>query len=159
MALGETSLLGMAMRFDVVVDGHDLGSWSACKGLTVTFKHAKVVELGQHEYTTYVPDRAEYATVVLERAMEKGDWDKTRAWLAKVSAADWLLESVGMGGIGGAGGSSAQIVLRDAKLGEVASWTLANALPTAWKGPQLDALGKRVAIETLELCHEGFLDG
>lgn len=159
MALGETSLLGMAMRFDVVVDDHDLGSWSSCKGLTVTFKHDKVLELGQHEYTTHIPGRADFANVVLERAMEKGDWDKTRSWLAKVSAADWLLESVGLGGAGSGGGSSAQIVLRDAKLGEVARWTLANALPTSWKGPQLDALGTRVAIETLELCHEGFLDG
>lgn len=159
MPLSETSLLGMAMRFDVVVDGHDLGSWSSCKGLNVLFKHDKVLELGNHEYTTYIPGRAEYANVVLERAMEKGDWDKTRGWLAKVSAAEWLLDSVGLGGVGGDGGSSAQIVLRDAKLGEVASWTLANALPTAWKGPQLDALGKKVAIETLELCHEGFLDG
>jgi len=158
MALSEGSLLGMSMRFDVVVDGHDLGSWSGCTGLSVMFKHTKVVELGQHEYTAYVPDRAEYATVVLQRAMEKGDWDRTRSWLAKVSAAEWLLDSIGMIGIGGTGGSGAKIVLRDAQLGEVASWTLANALPTAWKGPQLDALGKRVAIETLELCHEGFLD-
>lgn len=158
MALSESSQLGMAMRFDVVVDGYDLGSWSSCRGLTITFKHDKVNELGQHEYTSYIPGRAEYATVVLERAMEKGDWDKTRSWLAKVSAADWLLETVGMLGLGEGGGSSAHITLRDAQLGEVASWTLANALPTAWKGPQLDALGKKVAIETLELCHEGFLD-
>lgn len=156
MTLGETSLLGMAMRFDVVVDGYDLGSWSACKGLNVTFQHDKVMELGQHEYISYIPGRVEFSAVTLERAMQHGDWETTRSWLAKVQAADWLLES---SDLGGGGGSSAQITLRDANLGEVASWTLANVLPTAWKGPQLDALGNRVAIETLELCHEGFLDG
>lgn len=158
MGLSQSAMLGMAMRFEVVVDDHDLGSWSSCKGLNVTFKHTKVNELGQHEYSAFIPSRAEYSTVVLQRALEKGDWDKTRTYLAKVSAADWMLDSVGLGG-GGGGGSSARITLHDAKLGEVASWTLANVLPTAWKGPALDAGGKQVALETLELCHEGFLDG
>lgn len=159
MALAQTALLGLAMRFEVVVDDHDLGSWSSCKGLNVTFKHSPVKELGQHEYTSFIPGRAEYSTVVLQRGLEKGDWNKTRTYLAKVSSADWLLESVGLGGMGGGGGSSARITLHDAKLGEVATWTLANALPTAWKGPAMDSNGKQVAIETLELCHEGFLDG
>ncbi len=158
MALSQTALLGMSMRFQVVVDDHDLGSWSSCKGLNVTFKHTKVNELGQHEYSSFIPGRAEYSTVVLQRALEKGDWDKTRKYLAKVSAADWMLDTAVLGGLGG-GGSSACIALHDAKLGEVATWTLANVLPAAWKGPALDAAGKQVALETLELCHEGFLDG
>ena len=48
--------------------------------------------------------------------------------------------------------------MQDAKLSDVAQWKLKNAMPQSWKGPQLDATGKGVALETLEIVHEGFLD-
>lgn len=150
MSFSETDQLGLAFRFDVIVDGFSLGSWSTCKGLGVTFKHEKITELGQHAYTTYVPGRAEYTAVTLQRAMKSGDWSTTKTWLEKVTADGWLTGSTGM--------NTATITLKDAKLGDVATWTLKNAMPSSWKGPQLDASGKTVAIETLEIVHEGFLD-
>lgn len=150
MSFSETDQLGMAFRFDVIVDGFSLGSWASCKGLGVTFKHDKITELGQHAYTTYVPGRAEYTPVTLQRAMKSGDWGTTKTWLEKVTADGWLTGSTGM--------NTATITLKDAKLGDVATWTLKNAMPSSWKGPQLDAAGKTVAIETLEIVHEGFLD-
>lgn len=150
MSFSETAQLGLAFRFDVIVDGFNLGSWSSCKGLGVTFKHEKISELGQHSYTTYVPGRAEYTAVVLQRAMKAGDWNTTKTWLEQVTGDSWLMAS--------SGANSATITLKDAKLIDVASWTLKNAMPSSWKGPQLDASGKTVALETLELVHEGFLD-
>lgn len=150
MTLAEDSRLGLAMRFDVVVDGFDLGSWSSCKGITVAFKHEKVLELGQHAYTSFIPGRAEYGTVVLQRAMSAGDWATTKRWLEQVTGDAWVT--------GSGSPRTATITLRDAKRADVASWTLKNALPEAWKGPQLDADGKSIALETLELVHEGFLD-
>ncbi len=150
MSLLTEDQLGLAMRFEVVVDGFSLGSWSTCKGLAVTFKHEKIPELGQHAYTSYVPGRAEYTPVVLQRAMKAGDWATTKAWLEEVASDGWLVSS---------GANTATITMHDARQGEVASWTLKNALPSSWKGPQFDASGKSVAIETLELVHEGFLDG
>ena len=35
------------------------------------------------------------------------------------------------------------------------SWTLINAWPVRYAVPDLNALGAEVAIQTLELCHEG----
>lgn len=55
------------------------------------------------------------------------------------------------------GPSSGKITLRDANLAEVASWELQNVLPNSWKAPAFDANGRNVALETLELVHEGFL--
>lgn len=172
--------LGLAFRFDVIIDGYDLGSWSTCKGLAVTFKHERVNELGEHTMSTYIPGRVEYTVVSLQRAMTKTDWGKTKEWLQIVASAPWLATenpvaeaagdiSVTAGGEGiqyGSGGgaglalqgpSSGKITLRDSALEEVASWELQNVMPAAWKGPQLDANGKVVAIETLDLVHEGFL--
>jgi phage tail-like protein len=150
VSFSTTDQLGLAFRFDVVIDGFNLGSWSSCKGLGVTFKHEKITELGQHAYTTNIPGRADYTQITLQRAMKAGDWTTTKAWLEQVTGDSWLT--------GGSHESSATITLRDAKLEEVASWTLKNAMPVSWKGPQLDAGGKTVATETLDLVHEGFLD-
>lgn len=150
MSLLETDQLGLAFRFEIVIDGFDLGSWSSCKGLGVRFKHKQIKELGQHAYIGRIPDRADYTKVSFQRAMKAGDWASTKAWLESVTGDGWLL------GTGDA--KSATVTLRDASLTEVARWTLKNALPSAWKAPQLEATGKKVAIETLELMHEGFLD-
>jgi phage tail-like protein len=150
MAFSETDLLGTDFRFVVEVDGYSLGSWNSCKGIGITFKHEKVAELGQHAYNTFVPGRAEYTAITLQRAMTSGDWDKTKTWLEAVTADGWLVMSPDT--------KQATITMHDAKDQAVAKWTLKNAMPQSWKGPQLTAAGKGVALETLEIVHEGFLD-
>jgi phage tail-like protein len=47
------------------------------------------------------------------------------------------------------------IVLLDEKRQPVARWSLHRAWPTKWEGPSLNAKTSEVAIETLELAHEG----
>jgi phage tail-like protein len=150
MSFSEADFLGTDFRFLVEVDGYSLGSWNSCKGLGITFKHEKVAELGQHAYNTYIPGRAEYTAITLQRAMKSGDWDKTKTWLEAVTADGWLVAT--------ADAKQATITMQDATTASVAKWTLKNAMPQSWKGPQLTATGKGVALETLEIVHEGFLD-
>ena len=47
------------------------------------------------------------------------------------------------------------IVLQDERHNEVARWVARRAWPQKWDGPDLRGLGNDVAIETLELAHEG----
>ena len=47
------------------------------------------------------------------------------------------------------------IVIYDNDGSEMSRWTLLNAYPVKWVGPQLSAEGKVAAIESLELAHEG----
>jgi phage tail-like protein len=47
------------------------------------------------------------------------------------------------------------IVLRDDAGEEKVRWNFAEAWPTAWKGPGLNATGNAVAVEELTLAHEG----
>ncbi len=51
--------------------------------------------------------------------------------------------------------SSVVITLLDNERQPVLSWQLTNAWPTKWAGPALNAKGNNVAIETLQLAHEG----
>ena len=50
---------------------------------------------------------------------------------------------------------SGSIVLMDRADQEVARWDFVQAWPARWVGPSLTAEGNDVAIETLELAHEG----
>jgi phage tail-like protein len=47
------------------------------------------------------------------------------------------------------------IILRDDLGEERIRWNVRNAFPTKWSGPAFDATSDAVAIETLELTHEG----
>ena len=47
------------------------------------------------------------------------------------------------------------IVLLDEKRQEAVRWNLRNAWPAKWTGPDLKANANEIAIETLELAHEG----
>jgi phage tail-like protein len=159
MVQGSTQLaLGVSMRFHVVIDGVSLGSWSSCKGLEVVCKLKKIRDPGDYGYEHILFADVDYSTVKLERAMEKTSSKALRDWLAdKLSA--WsqpgympeLMNSI-------IGGSTATITLLDSAWEEVSSWTLRNVYPKGWYGPSFDAGKSAVAIERLELDHEGFLD-
>jgi phage tail-like protein len=56
--------------------------------------------------------------------------------------------------------ASMSIVLLDENRNPVMQWNFTRAWPCKWKGPMLNAKGNEVAIETLEICHEGMaIDG
>jgi phage tail-like protein len=141
--LAQESMLGLAMRFDVVVDGIDLGGWATCQGLAVSFGAESWPEGGTNDYIPILPGQVKYDPIKLTRAMSAAQTGSVMAWLAK-KVVDF---SPG----------TAQITLRDAKGGEVASWSLRNVYPSKWTGPGLDAGASKIALETLELMHEGFL--
>jgi phage tail-like protein len=52
--------------------------------------------------------------------------------------------------------ASVAIILLDQSDKPVLTWRLKNAWPCRWSGPSLVANTSEVAIETLEICHEGF---
>lgn len=47
------------------------------------------------------------------------------------------------------------VVLYDEKGTEAARWNFVRGWPTKWDGPPLNASGNEVAVETLEIAHEG----
>jgi phage tail-like protein len=51
--------------------------------------------------------------------------------------------------------ASGAIVLLDDGRNEVLRWTFTDGWPSKWEGPALNAKTSEVAIETLEIAHEG----
>jgi phage tail-like protein len=87
-----------------------------------------------------LPGRVEYGPVVLRRGFT-GDPALFQWWKELVD--------------GAVDRRNVSIVLLDERRQEVARWNLRRAWPQKWAGPSLRGLGNEVAIETLELAHEG----
>ncbi len=153
LQFGDATKLGMSMRFRVSVDGIDLGSWASCAGLSVEFKHKRYNEGANYEHSVILPERVEYRAITLKRAMSHQESGMVQRWLTQVVQGWYNAASPR-----DYGSHTAEIELFDATgRGRVANWTLRNVYPSRWSGPDLDAAGTRVAIESLELVHEGFL--
>ena len=143
MLLSESTPLGLATRFDVVVDGIELGGWQSCTGLAVHFSLEERREGGVNTHSQWLPGQITYPKIVLSRAMTLLGSTAVMAWLS--------------GKANDLSPGTAQITLRDARGGTVASWSLRGVYPSAWTGPSMEAGSSQVAIERLELAHEGFL--
>lgn len=142
---------GLAFRFSVVVDDLNLGAWQSCSGLKVEFKSEPRKAGGQYAGHSYLPVETSWSKIVLKRAVAPSDSSLVQEWL-QTHGHDW----VGGKQVPGVG---ARITLFNAEAQPVMHWVLRGVRPAAWSGPDLDAGSSKVAIETLELVHEGFTVG
>jgi phage tail-like protein len=133
---------GLVLRFKVTLDDHtELGAWTKCEGLSVEYDVQEIKEGGQNDYIHRLAGRAKYQNIKLTRPIDK-DTGKVAAWLASVAGAPKR--------------STAEIQLLDAGGTKVTSWKLAGVYPAKWSGPTLDTGTNQVALEVLELVHNGF---
>ena len=142
-SFNEHTRFGLAMRFDVVIGGMDLGGWSSCDGLKVDFGLLAIRSGGNNDFDVYLPDKMKYTNLTLKRGINARDSAQVMSWLRAMKN---TLE-----------GQDATVTLRDSHNEPVSEWTFASVRPKSWKGPTLGATTKEVAMEMLELVHEGFL--
>jgi phage tail-like protein len=173
MTLSLSSLLGLTTRFHVVVDGVDLGGWGKCSGLRVDFKPVQIDEGGNYNYRPILPGGLDYSAITLERPLQAGASQRVQQWLSSrvqswVHAAssghsaieqgvNMVASLVGAGNVVGGAGGTGQITLYDSTGGPVITWQLRNVYPSKWIGPELDTKTVGIAMEKLEIIHEGFL--
>jgi phage tail-like protein len=144
--------LGLSMRFNVTVDGWNLGHWTSCEGLKVEFEYETVISGGDYATPHYLPKAVKFEAVTLKRAVESPYSAAVQQWLALV-AQQWKSG-------GEPTGTTVLITLMDVfqdLTSPAASWQLTGAFPKSWSGPSLDAKKKEIATETLVLAHRGFL--
>jgi phage tail-like protein len=135
----------VSLRFQVHVDRFGtLGLWTKCEGLGIEYDVFEYKEGGQNGFIHRIPGRAKYANVKLTRPIDKQS-AKVAEWMASIQAT--------------AKRQTAEISVLDPNGEVVATWNLAGVFPARWTGPTLDVAGNQVAIETLELAHNGFMGG
>lgn len=146
MPLSDASKIGLGNRFKVTVDnGPDLGSWQKADGLDVSWEVPDYRMGDQWNARLFAPANTKYSTVKLTRAADSEDSPKVKTWLEKNSKD----HTVGIG---------VTIELRDSFTKKVMGWDLRNVVVKKWAITSFDAGTGTVAIETLELDHEGFLE-
>lgn len=130
-----------AFNFVVEIDGVALAAFARVSGLS---SETDVIEYrtgdSKLSSTLKLPGLTHYANIVLERGIVRD----LSLWQWRKAVVD-----------GHADRRNGTIVLLDAAREPVLAWRFRNGWPAKWEGPTLDAKTSEVAIETLEIAHEG----
>ncbi|MPZ84786.1 MAG: hypothetical protein GEV28_32145 [Actinophytocola sp.] len=145
--LNDQSKIGLGNRFKVKVTpgGWDLGSWAKADGLDVSWEVPEYRSGESWNQRFFAPANTKYTAVKLTRAAAAGDTETVKKWLEKNSTTHDL-------------GAEVQIALCDSVGDKVMAWDLKNVVVKKWSVTSMDAGSSTVAVETLELEHEGFLN-
>ena len=127
-------------NFLVELDGISRAAFQECSGFDSTIDVIEHREGGENTVLRKLPGMTKYSNIVLKW----GVTDDTELY-------DWHRKVI-KGDIERKNGS---IVMLNRKGEEVVRWNFVRAWPTKWDGPDFNAEGNDVAIETLEFCHEG----
>jgi len=130
-------------RFEVKIDGVDIGSFTGCEGLGAEYEVFEYQEGGQNAFVHRLPGRLKYSTVRLTRPVDEGS-GRLAAWFSSFQ------QSVKR--------QTASITAYDAQGNRIAQWNLVDLYPARWSGPGFSSEGNAVVKETLELAHNGFLE-
>jgi phage tail-like protein len=128
--------------FAVSIDDKKLGTFNSCEGLGVEVVLEQREEGGNNGFVWQLPTRLKYSNVKLSRPLGP-DTVKVAEWFASMTA--------------GVTRRTATIVAMSSDDVKVASWSLADVVPVRWSGPSLNLDSPKVAIETIEIAHHGFL--
>jgi phage tail-like protein len=129
-----------AFNFLVEIDGITRAGFQECSGLDVTLDPVEYREGGEPITPRKLPGLAKYANITLKR----GITDDQELW-------EWIQQGVQ----GETERKNGSIILLDAHGEEQSRWNFRDGWPTKWTGPSFNATDNSVAVETLEIAHEG----
>jgi phage tail-like protein len=133
-------------NFQVEIDGVGKFGFSEVSGLTTDtniIEYREGNEVADGESTTRkLPGLIKYNNIVLKRGFTKD-----------LSAYNWRLKVIQ--GKTSAARTSGSITLLDEARSPVLRWTFRQGWPSKWEGPALNGKTSEVAIESMEIAHEG----
>ncbi|HEV7395161.1 MAG TPA: phage tail protein [Pyrinomonadaceae bacterium] len=128
-------------NFLIEIDGVVKGGFSEASGLTTDTNIIEYREGAEQQGTTRkLPGLMKYNNIVLKRG-----WTKDKSlWSWRKKVIDGKTQR-----------NSGSIVLLDEARNEALRWNFREGWPSKWEGPALNAKTSEVAVETLEIAHEG----
>ncbi|MBD2450066.1 phage tail protein [Nostoc sp. FACHB-152] len=140
MVVGQRNDPYAAFNFWVEIKGLVVGGFSEVSGLQAETETEDYHEGGVNNFVHRLPKGTKFPNLVLKR----GITESVELW-------QWH-QNVINGDIKRQNGS---VVLLDNTGSEKWRWNFSDAYPVKWAGPDLKADGNTVALETLELAHNG----
>ncbi|MDL5156569.1 phage tail protein [Actinomycetospora termitidis] len=132
----------VSVCFTVTIDDQSLGVFNGCEGLGCEVVLEQREEGGNNAFVWQLPSRVKYSTIKLSRPVTRESAQIAR-WISSVVT-----------GVGEKTGCIKALTL-DGDL--VAQWDLLDVVPVRWSGPSLSPDSPKVATETIEIAHHGFL--
>jgi phage tail-like protein len=139
-----------SFRFTLELGSVQVAGFAECTGLQVETKVVDYVEGGRNDTTLKFPDVSTYNNVTLKRGLTASA--ELLDWQLDIARGSFRVNSRDLD-------RSVAIVLMDEGGEPVKRWNLVRALPVKWMGPDLKAGASEVAVEALELAHEGIVPG
>lgn len=134
----------LGYRFLVEIEGLIAGGFAEVSGLGIEMEVESYREGGRNDMVHALPVAASYGRIVLQRGI--ADSDVLWRWQSDVRNGKQTRRSV-------------RIVLQDSLGALSRDWRCVEALPVKWTGPDLKAGEAQVAVERVELAHNGLRSG
>jgi phage tail-like protein len=134
-------------NFLLEIDSVRVAGFSECTGLQMEIKTFDYKEGGRNNSTLKFPEHASYGNVTLKRGVTISN--VLIGWQLEAAAGRFKRGRSPQPGINFA------IVFCDEAGDPVKRWNLVRAFPVKWTGPDLKANGGEIAIESMEIAHEG----
>lgn len=131
-------------RFYIEIGTQKQAIFTEVSGLQVEMDVDEYAEGGNNEYVHRLPGRTKVSNITLKRGIScSNDFFK---WYSQLALGKIERRNV-------------SVVMYDPNGEEQLRWNFVNAFPVKWIGPQFEADGTTMAIETLELAHDGLTLG
>jgi phage tail-like protein len=138
--IDSSSTLAKVMTAISFITNYALGGFSECTGLEMTTDVYEYKEGGRNDCVLKFPTRVEHPNLTLKKGMGFSDdlwlWHYDLAQ-GKVKRRDGLIALMNEVGV------------------FVKFWHFKDGIPAKWTGPDLNATQNALAIETLEIAHQG----
>jgi phage tail-like protein len=128
-------------KFKVQIDGITKAGFREVSGLDAATDAVDYRE-GDEIVIRKLAGLQKYSNITLKR----GITDDQDIWKWRTMVMDGKIKDARKNG---------QIIVLDDEGKEAAEWTFTNGWPTKWTGPTFNATANEVAIDTLEIAHEG----
>lgn len=129
-----------SFNFMIEIEGIASASFAECTGLSAEVEFYEYREGGVNGYVHRFAGAAKYPPLILRRGMTASD----ELW-------KWHQQVVG----GSIVRKNGTIHLLDTRGESVRHWNFVRGYPVRWSGPELRAASSSVAVESIELAHEG----
>lgn len=143
MATGDRKDPFRGFKFRVEIDGVQRAGFREASGLDSS-QDAIDYREGDDKTVTIrkLPGLKKFSNIVLKR----GITDDLDLWKWRKQVMDGKIKDARKNG---------SIILMDDEGNDKVRWEFTDAWPTKWTGPSMNATGNDLAIDTLELVHEG----
>ncbi|MCM1495497.1 MAG: phage tail protein [Bacteroides sp.] len=127
-------------RYIVELEGLELGGFSEVSGFDASIDVMEYREGDKVQTPMKIPGLKKYGNITLKQGV--ADKDALYKWMETGFEKDVNRQTV-------------TITLLDINGEPAASWQVINAWPTKYTAPDFNATASEIAVETLELAHEG----